>query len=476
MNLTPEQQAILDRPPTGLIKVAAGAGCGKTSTLVEYGRRWPGRGLYLAFNRSIAQEARRKFPPSIKVGTAHSFALNALDLRDRPNVVDNLKIEHLRDYQDMIVNVPGMPDNQVRAAILATIGNFMIDSGSKIKPSHCPLHDVPKRYAVRQMTQRIVKKMLKFEKNGHDLTISHDIYLKTFEIWHRIDGFDYLMLDEAQDLNPVLISIATKAKLPMIVVGDTYQSIYRFRGAVNAMRQFEAEELPLSQSWRFGQEVAKLANKILSYHSEPPSHRLRGNPSRETGVFRYTRVGTTLGPGTTILARTNARLFEGLSTLNYTFHLVGGLKDLNRQLLSAYDLERGKPRLDAGPSVSRFTTWKELDEAADQGDAEAWRLRNIVKKYGDELPDILTRIGNLHRTNEADAQIVVSTAHKAKGREFETVIVLDDFELPSDLAKRRQQNPKSAVEVDQMINLLYVACTRATHRLFLASKLYEELC
>ena len=44
---TDEQQAILDRPPTGTIKVLAGAGCGKTSTLVQYAERWPGRGLYL---------------------------------------------------------------------------------------------------------------------------------------------------------------------------------------------------------------------------------------------------------------------------------------------------------------------------------------------------------------------------------------------------------------------------------------------
>ena len=73
MKLTPEQQAILDRPPTTTIKVAAGAGCGKTSTLIEYGRRWPARGLYLAFNKSIADEARRKFPASIETRTAHSF-------------------------------------------------------------------------------------------------------------------------------------------------------------------------------------------------------------------------------------------------------------------------------------------------------------------------------------------------------------------------------------------------------------------
>lgn len=49
-----EQQAILERPPTKTIKILAGAGCGKASTLEAYGRRWQGRGLYLALNSSIA--------------------------------------------------------------------------------------------------------------------------------------------------------------------------------------------------------------------------------------------------------------------------------------------------------------------------------------------------------------------------------------------------------------------------------------
>nr|MCU0883388.1 hypothetical protein [Beijerinckiaceae bacterium] len=66
---TAEQMAILERPPQGLIKIAAGAGCGKTSTLVAYGERWALRGLYLAFNKAIADEARRKFPKNIHTTT-----------------------------------------------------------------------------------------------------------------------------------------------------------------------------------------------------------------------------------------------------------------------------------------------------------------------------------------------------------------------------------------------------------------------
>ena len=102
-------------------------------------------------------------------------------------------------------------------------------------------------------------------------------------------------------------------------------------------------------------------------------------------------------------------------------------------------------------------------------------MRDIVQKYGDRLPGVLERLAGFHRDNEADAQLVVSTAHKAKGREFQTVIVLDDFENPADVRQRRMKDDKQTDECDQLINLLYVACTRATHRLLLAPKLYEAL-
>ncbi len=473
MKLTSEQQAILDRPPTSTIKVAAGAGCGKTSTLIEYGRRWPARGLYLAFNKSIADEARRKFPASIETRTAHSFAYRALDIGKRGNLVPRFRFEHLHDYDDMIGSVPGMTDGQVRGAILRTLENFLIDAGTKLHPDHCPLDDVTKRNAVRRMVQAIAGKLLRFKK--HDLPITHDTYLKAFELWNRIDdGFEYLLLDEAQDLNPVLVSIANKARLPTIVAGDTYQSIYRFRGAVDAMEQFDVDELPLSQSWRFGPAVADLANRILSHHSKPPRHSLRGNPDRPTEILRYSGRAP-MGQGTAILARTNARLFESLSKIDRPFHLVGGLQDLERQLLSAYALQSRRLSGVVDASVARFTSWRAFDDAAERGDPDARRLRDIVEKHGSELPDLLHRLNGLHRANEQDAQIIVSTAHKAKGREFENVIVLEDFELPSELAKRRVRDRSKGDETDQMINLLYVACTRATTRLYLSDRLFDGL-
>lgn len=110
-----------------------------------------------------------------------------------------------------------------------------------------------------------------------------------------------------------------------------------------------------------------------------------------------------------------------------------------------------------------------------QSDSEARRLRDIVDKYRDRLPILLEQLHGHHRDREEDAQLVVGTAHRAKGREWPIVYVLDDFEPPEEFVKRRQADPSKTVEMDQETNLLYVVLSRATHQLHLAPNLYAAL-
>lgn len=51
------------------------AGTGKTTTLVNYAKRRPHlRFLYVAFNKSVADEAQRRFPGNVTSKTVHSLA------------------------------------------------------------------------------------------------------------------------------------------------------------------------------------------------------------------------------------------------------------------------------------------------------------------------------------------------------------------------------------------------------------------
>src|SRR4051812_32634582 len=85
---TTEQQAAREVFTAGReLALVAGAGTGKTSTLILMGASVRKRGLYIAFNRAIAQDARARFGPNVECRTGHSLAYRAVGRRyqDRLN-------------------------------------------------------------------------------------------------------------------------------------------------------------------------------------------------------------------------------------------------------------------------------------------------------------------------------------------------------------------------------------------------------
>jgi DNA polymerase III epsilon subunit-like protein len=76
-----------------------------------------------------------------------------------------------------------------------------------------------------------------------------------------------IMLDEAQDLNPVFIDIMKRQKgngIQFITVGDTNQSIFGFSGTANALNELVADaEFPLTVNRRSSPEILGPANDIL---------------------------------------------------------------------------------------------------------------------------------------------------------------------------------------------------------------------
>lgn len=80
MQPTEEQIAVVDAALDGEpLKVDARAGAGKTSSLgLVSTAKGRARGVYLAFNKEIAEEAKRKFPLSVRCGTVNSQAYRSV--------------------------------------------------------------------------------------------------------------------------------------------------------------------------------------------------------------------------------------------------------------------------------------------------------------------------------------------------------------------------------------------------------------
>lgn len=469
--LTDEQEAILRQQPDQNVIVEAAAGAGKTSTLVEYANKYRGhKGLYIVFSADAAKEANNRLPPHVRARTAHSYAHRALGVsrfsdrlrqRLRRNDIRLAGIDLKSDY---------LPPDRLMRAILNGLTNFCNDAGTQLLPRHCGLEKAPAMVQSRSLPQiaAVVKRFLDYENSG--LPFTHDMYLKKLEMHGTIgDVADYLLLDEAQDLNPVLISLVQKSKKPAIIVGDPKQSIYAFRGAVNAFDSFDGPRFPLSQSWRYGPEVAAIANYIFSFSEKPMAHPVRGHPDRETKIEVY---GGQVPARAFVLARTNARLFEGLVKVQVPFFVAGGFDTLAKQLLSAWALSQNDQFNVTDSYVRSFAQWEDLCDEAEEDDPDAKRLVRMVAEYGSQIPAIIERLRSLQRPHPQDAHILLSTAHKAKGLEADTVVICDDFETPAEMYAKLTDEQIGRVAFEQELNLLYVALSRPRYRLILPASLY----
>jgi superfamily I DNA/RNA helicase len=282
------------------------------------------------------------------------------------------------------------------------------------------------------------------------MPLGHDGYLKLWAMSDPVIAADFILLDEAQDTNPVVIDVLQKQPAQMIYVGDKYQQIYEWRGAVNAMEKIETDEATyLTMSFRFGPTIAEAASKLLVMLGE--KHAIKGNP------IVNSRIGH-VSPRT-ILARTNASTITAIIECldaGKKPHLVGGTDEVMEMLRGVQDLKEGKQS--TVPDFFGFDNWEQVVEFAKSGEGDhLLSFVNLVQGRGErQLRWALNRT-----VDEERSDLIISTAHKAKGREWSTVRLMDDFLR----TQPRKQKPGTAQYANghdpAEVRLFYVALTRA---------------
>jgi superfamily I DNA/RNA helicase len=151
----------------------------------------------------------------------------------------------------------------------------------------------------------------------------------------RIPG-DFVLVDEAQDLSPVMLdavhqSGAANGQQP-VWVGDSQQQLYEWRGAINALGMVEGQRAFLTQSWRFGEAIADVANVLLAELNA--DIRLIGHPGMDS------RVG--LCHPTAVLCRSNVGAVDTVLRLQRAGrhpHLVGGGEEVVRFAKAVSELQ-----------------------------------------------------------------------------------------------------------------------------------------
>jgi len=488
MKLTDEQSAVQDgvatlRPGENL-KVIAFAGAGKTTTLKACADARKDRGVYLAFNQSIAKEAKEKLARTkCTAMTMHGLGYRAMvDVMEKPA---NLNTRTFLDAgvlsQFHVPDIRGWGDYRVGSAVLRTMAAFAASADTDFSPEHAesaliealgdpefiiseeksdvvrdtieklsgPLHLMAKEYWVKCMGEN---------------TYSHDMYLKMLDIDDgvREDAFrrfKYVMVDEAQDINPVQRSILTKTGLPLVAVGDPYQQIYSWRGAENALQKLPGRELFLTQSFRFGEDIAVIARNILeSIPGGGPEHRLEGAGPGKPGK----------GPKGAVICRTNiGMLDEAIKYLNKGFGVhVDNVDGLLKDALSAQALKDGRLDEVKSPELKHFDTWDEMEMVAEEGaDPGLSKLVNLIRT--NRIPDV-QRLARQQNPNADEVPLVVYTGHRSKGLEFPAVQLGDDWPDINTMSARykaaKLKSDKHVTLAKEAYNTLYVATTRAMIR------------
>ncbi len=283
---------------------------------------------------------------------------------------------------------------------------------------------------------------------------THNCYLKMWSLSGPQLPYDYVLLDEAQDSNPPVSAIVDgQVGTQKILVGDSSQSIYGWRGAEDAMAAFDGERLTLSQSFRFGHAVAEEANKWLDYLDAPL--RLRGFEQINSRL-------ASLAEPDAVLCRTNATtIAQAMDAMQAgrRVALVGGGKGIRAMAEAAIQLKAG-----AGcnhPELYAFKTWQEVQDYCENEEAgsDLAPFVKLIDNHGaDKVLDIVGRL-----VSEDRADLTVSTAHKSKGLEWRRVKVANDFPepKPEDALPGATPRPGRIPRADAM--LAYVTVTRAQY-------------
>jgi superfamily I DNA/RNA helicase len=465
---TPEQGDILNAFTTNEhLVIAAGAGSGKTTTLNLLAGTTGRKGLYVAFGRAIKDEAKKKFPDTVECMTAHGLAYRAVgkDYRHRmwpkrPPMYASQRaaILGINEPVELAVDVPWLSIDDLARLTAATIKNFCHSADPEIDERHVPKvpgFDKPAAHKVladhlAPYTRRSWEDLK--NPNGQ-LKFEQDHYLKMWQLTKPVLPYEYILFDEAQDADPPIADVIGRQHVQKIYVGDQNQAIFGWRGAIDAMSNFNGIRLHLTQSFRFGHAIAHEANKWLTLldadlriSGHPPIDSWIGGIGRPAAILCRTNAGTVAELGRALDAGQRPALVGGTEFVN----------ELRGMARAALDLQEG--RRTTHPELFTFTDWDAVRVYV-QTEDDAADLRPWVALIDRHSPAHLLHLLDLV-VSEKDADVVISTAHKAKGREWDTVRIAADFPTPN--VTEEQPYPEIPRETAM---LAYVSVTRARYGL-----------
>lgn len=458
MQRSEEQEAIINASFDKIMLIMAYAGTGKSTTLKEYCKARPSASfLYFVFSKDMKTEAKESFKEvlNVNITTFHALAFAAIGKEYMDRLEDELKPFHLEKYfnsdiseDNLFLYAAGLLKLLIEfSASGETMEQFVV-SKRREKGEWSVRNSVPLTYLLK-MLPSVWESVLA----DNTIPFNHDFYLKLYQLSNPVLDYDFVLVDEGQDITPSMQEIVVSQDCKLIVVGDPFQQIFGWRGAINSLQylrdNYNAAVYYLSKSFRCPDKVGFIADTII---------KKSGAEKRFEGVakIKESSQGQKM-----YIARTNGGVFDYCaSNLDSKIYFVGGIKKYNfSDILDVKYLQINRKQYIKNSFIASFGTFKEYVSFANKTkDPSMKALYGIIFKYAEE--DLFALIKNIKAAEVKKlehATFGIVSGHKSKGLEWNFVELLDDFPL----GKEKKMKKLSPDELREENNLLYVAVTRA---------------
>lgn len=442
--------------------ISALAGSGKTTLLKEISfYNSDKKIIYLALNDSIIKEAKTILPKNVTCKTFHSLSYEIIGKNykkriknnfNRTQIINFLFLNRYKDY------------NYIAKEIIKCLNEYCYSEFFKI-------NDFINNYNPKFSTKEFLKKNCsilweKFINPDSDFDITHDVYLKIFQLQNNgspLIDYDLILLDEAQDTNNCIKKIILEQYYfhgkKIIFVGDKYQYIYGFRGSVNIFDDIQYhkkfKKIELNKTYRFGKEIEKITNKVLYILNS--DQYIIGNKKINSSINNVDKNNIY-----TILNRTNNGLIGNLLKYGKSKKImIISKKEINFNLIIDFYNFKNNPSLVKNYFLNSFFSFENFKKIAyENNDLENITLIKMIDNINNDIIENIQIVKNNIVYNEKEADIILSTVHNVKGLEFEQVVLANDFYDPFDIKNKLKTN----LNLEE-INILYTAITRAKLRL-----------
>ena len=299
----------------GPILVIAGAGSGKTRTLVYRVARLiesgldPSKILLLTFTNKAAREMLRRVETLLSVdmrrltgGTFHSVGNRLLrrfgarvGLGTNFTILDPEDARELMEAATSDKNIPTLDRRFPKGDVLQDLYSFTVNTGRpfrEVLAEHAPHFAELENEIVSVFHRYRERKRLGNACDYDDLLLLWKRLLDEFPdtAAELARSFEHVLVDEYQDTNRLqgeIVDGMAKVKRNVTVVGDDAQAIYSFRGASfeNILgfpqRYPDAQTYRLTRNYRSTPEILALANASIAQNTRQFPKELE--PSRPQG-------------------------------------------------------------------------------------------------------------------------------------------------------------------------------------------------